>query len=109
MSAPQPSATAFQSSDWQAYRVSFGLLLFQIFCTGLSDQKEAYEEIETGTAGGASCLQALAGTPAPAIAGAFPHEVQIIRQGLVLHAASQKLLEELGRLNGKYEVEGTLL
>ncbi|KAL8270429.1 hypothetical protein Esti_005658 [Eimeria stiedai] len=70
------------------------------FATSISDRKEVLEAIEAVTADGTSCLEALANKLNETWVGLFPHEMQHVREGLLIFLASQKLMEELQRSNG---------
>ncbi|CDI74181.1 hypothetical protein, conserved [Eimeria praecox] len=67
--------------------------------TRASEQKEVFEAIEAAAADGDSCLKIMAGVDTGR-AGYFPHEMQSIRQGLLIYAACERLLEDLKQSNG---------
>lgn len=116
MRASRSASQALQLKQPQQYRqvslcgailcvVCWGILLmlhrdtaitpFLSRISGLKQKKEALEKLEAETASRSSCLVALTPMPTAEAMGFFPQELQSIRQGLVLYAASQKLLQDL--------------
>ncbi|KAL8454419.1 hypothetical protein Emag_001446 [Eimeria magna] len=76
------------------------------FATSINDRKEVLEAMEAVTADGASCLEALANKLDVTWVGLFPHEMQHVREGLLIFAAAQKLMEDLKRsYGGTYTVK----
>ncbi|CDJ49732.1 hypothetical protein, conserved [Eimeria brunetti] len=69
------------------------------FAASATEQKEVYEAIEAATADGDSCLKFVADAEKEK-AGYFPHELQSARQGLLIYAAAERLLDDLKQLNG---------
>lgn len=68
--------------------------------TGLTEQNEIFEGFEAATADGDSCLEAIAKMPLPERVGILPHALQAVRQGLLIYAASQKLVDDLKLASG---------
>ncbi|KAL8434759.1 hypothetical protein ACSSS7_002896 [Eimeria intestinalis] len=87
-------------ADLQASVSSIEAEVTGSFATSINDRKDVLEVIEAVTADGASCLEALANKLDITWVGLFPHEMQHVREGLLIYVASQKLMEDLKRSQG---------
>ncbi|CDJ32698.1 LOW QUALITY PROTEIN: uncharacterized protein EMH_0047470 [Eimeria mitis] len=69
------------------------------FTTNANQQKEIFEAIEATTADGDSCLKFVVDLDTERV-GYFPHELQSVRQGLLIYTACERILENLKQFNG---------
>ncbi|XP_026192875.1 uncharacterized protein LOC34622832 [Cyclospora cayetanensis] len=90
-------------AHWPEYRLfscSESCGRIQICHSGLNEKKEILEALETATTDGVSCFKTIVDSPPQEGRWAFLHELQSIRQGLLIYAASQKVLTDLVHLTG---------
>ncbi|KAL8449332.1 hypothetical protein Emed_003213 [Eimeria media] len=79
------------------------------FATSINDRKDVLETLEAATADGASCLEAFSNKLDITWVGLFPHEMQHVREGLLIFASAQKLMEDLKGSHGGTNASNALL